>query len=275
MSGDRSATNARPLAVVTGASSGIGADLAGLLAAAGHDLVLVARRTDRLLELAERLAAAHGVTCIPLTVDLARGDECDRLLAALERDRMRLSILVNNAGFGTHGFFHETPRERSLEMIDVNCRALTHLTSGVLPWMVANTSGRILNVASVAAFQPGPLMAVYYASKAYVLSFSEALSNECEGTGVTVTAVCPGPTITEFTAAAGFIPHSNTGAPPMSSEDVARISFNAMMRGTRREVTGRRNKFVALVSRLLPRGALLRIVRGIQERRWHGTRVTP
>lgn len=257
-----------PLAVVTGASSGIGADIAELLATAGYDLVVIARSLDRLSELADRLAATYGVTCAPLTADLSRASECDRVIATLAADKGRLSILVNNAGFGSHGFFHELPLERDLEMIDVNCRALTHLTKGVLPWMITNRQGRILNVASVASFQPGPLMAVYYATKAYVLSFSEALSNECEGTGVTVTAACPGPTVTEFSRAAGFRSTAPTsGAPAMSSKVVARLSVNAMMRGARVEVTGSRNKLVVFMSRLLPRRVVLRAVRAIQERR--------
>jgi len=258
----------RPLALVTGASSGIGSDLAELLAAAGFDLVLTARRKDRLSELAERLSRTHGVTCTPMTADLALASECDRVIASLENDQRRLAVLVNNAGFGSHGFFHDIPAERDLEMIDVNCRALTHLTKGVLPWMIENGSGRILNVASVAAFQPGPLMAVYYATKAFVLSLSEALSNECEGTGVTVTASCPGPTVTEFGQAAGFTRDAPTsGAPAMTSQVVARLSFDAMMRGARVEVTGSRNKLVVFMSQLLPRGFVLRTVRAIQERR--------
>ncbi|MEP7345493.1 MAG: SDR family oxidoreductase [Gemmatimonadaceae bacterium] len=258
----------RPLALVTGASSGIGSDLAELLAVAGYDLVLTARRLDRLSELADRLAAAHGVTCTPLAADLVRASECDRVIAFLSPDKKRFSILVNNAGFGSHGFFHEISLEIDLEMIDVNCRALTHITKGVLPWMIANRQGRVLNIASVAAFQPGPLMAVYYASKAFVLSLSEALSNECAGTGVTVTASCPGPTVTEFAGAAGFRSDAPTsGAPAMSSKVVAQLSFDAMMRGARVEVTGSRNKFVAFMSRLLPRRFVLSTVRSIQEKR--------
>ena len=258
----------RPLAVITGASSGIGMEVAELLAAAGYDLVVNARRRDRLAALAARLSAAYGVTCTPLTADLAQASECERVIATLATEKARLKILVNNAGFGSQGFFHELPSERDLAMIDVNCRALTHLTKGILPWMIANRDGRILNVASVASFQPGPLMAVYYASKAYVLSLSQALSNECKGTGVTVTASCPGPTVTEFSGAAGFGHAAPTsGAPAMSSKVVARLSVDAMMRGARVVVTGSRNKFVVATSRLLPQAVLLRVVRAIQERR--------
>lgn len=258
----------RSLAVVTGASSGIGTDLAELLAEAGYDLLLTARRLDRLGELADRLSVSHAVTCTSFAADLASPAEVQRLIEALAPDRSRLAILVNNAGFGTHGFFHDIPTDRDLEMIDVNCRALVQLTKSVLPWMIANRSGRILNIASVASFQPGPLMAVYYASKAFVLSLSEALANECQGTGVTVTAACPGPTTTEFGVAAGFHADAPTsGAPAMTSSAVARLSFDAMMRGTRVEVTGIRNRIVVAFSRLLPRGFVLRTVRAIQERR--------
>jgi short-subunit dehydrogenase len=259
---------ARELAVVTGASSGIGLDLAHLLARDGYEVVLVARREDRLRELAAALERDHGGVARVLTANLASRDDRERLVGLLAPDRDRLAILVNNAGFGTHGYFHETPLDRELEEIEVNCAALTHLTKRVLPWMLANRRGRILNVASVASFQPGPLMAVYYASKAYVLSLSEALSNETEGTGVTVTASCPGPTRTEFTRAAGISPRARTsGAPPMTSREVAEISYRAMMQGKRVEVTGLRNKIVIGMGRFLPRGVLLRGVRRIQEAR--------
>lgn len=256
------------LAVVTGASSGIGFDLALCAAAAGYDLCVIARRGDRLDELATRVQSEYHMQCRVLVADLSRHDECERVVSELEGDRARLEILINNAGFGSHGYLHEVPLAHDLAMIDVNCRALTHLTKRLLPWMLANHRGRILNIASVASFQPGPLMAVYYASKAFVLSLSEALSNECEGTGVTVTASCPGPTVTEFTRAAGIAKGArSSGAPPMTSAEVARISFDAMMRGTRVLVTGSRNKFVVLMSRLLPRGYVLRKVRSIQEAR--------
>jgi short-subunit dehydrogenase len=261
-------TTPRPLAVVTGASSGIGRDLADLLAGGGHDLVLIARRQERLDELGAELSAAHGIECRSLVADLATPDECERCVAFLAPDAARLRVLVNNAGFGTHGFFHEIPVARDRAMIDVNCSAMVHLTKRILPWMRANGAGRILNMASVSAFQPGPLMAVYYASKAFVLSLSEALSNECEGTGVTVTVSCPGPTVTEFTRVAGIRPGARTsGAPPMTSIDVARLSYEAMMKGKRVEITGTRNKIVIFFSRFLPQSYVLSTVRAIQEKR--------
>ena len=166
--------------------------------------------------------------------------------------------------------------ERELEIIEVNVAALTHLAKIVLPGMLARGHGRIINVSSVAAFQPGPLMTVYYASKAYVQSFSEALAEEVSGTGVTVTALCPGPTITEFHAHAGI--HADApmaGAPPMSSRDVAEAGYRGATRGKRVVVTGLRNKFVVVANRFVSRKRMTKLVRRLQERRREFARARP
>ena len=258
----------RPIAIVTGASSGIGRDFAELFAHDGHDLIVVARRRDALEALARELADRYGIGCDPFPADLGRRLERERLAARMRSVDDRIVALVNNAGFGTHGYFHETELERELDMIELNVAALTHLTKLVLPGMLARRVGRIINVSSVAAFQPGPLMAVYYASKAYVQSFSEALAEEVEGTGVTVTAVCPGPTITEFQTSAGIHPQApSSGAAPMTSREVAEAAYRAASLGKRVVVTGFKNKMIVFANRILSRRRMTGLVRRVQERR--------
>ena len=253
----------RPLAIITGASEGLGRDLAGLYASDGHDLVLIARREALLADVAQELESAYGVTCQVVPVDLARPEERSWLLRRLEPERGRVVALVNNAGLGALGPFDEISPDRLQLQIDVNVSALTHLSRGVLPWMRANGVGHVMNLASVAAFTPGPLMAVYYASKAYVLSLSEALHNEYRGSGVTVTAVCPGPTATGFQRVAGVLSGSG-GTPAMSSFDVAKIAYRGSRAGKRVVITGRRNQLAALAARHLPRAIMLRVVRRLQ-----------
>jgi uncharacterized protein len=266
----------RPLAIVTGASSGIGRDFADLYAHDGHDLLLIARRRDALESLARSLRDRYGIICDAFPADLARRLDREHLAARIRSVDDRVVALVNNAGIGTHGYFRETDIERELEIIEVNIAALTHVTKMVLPGMLARHQGRIVNVSSVAAFQPGPLMAVYYASKAYVQSFSEALAEEVAGTGVTVTALCPGPTLTEFQTQSGLRSDAPTvGAPPMTSRDVAEAGYRAANRGKRVVVTGLRNKVVVLANRLLSRRRMTRLVRRLQERRRSASRGTP
>jgi uncharacterized protein len=268
MSSQSAAGASRPLAVITGASEGIGRDLAALYAAAGHDVAIVARREALLQQLARELEERHGVRCLIVVADLARREECERLVALVEPERARVVALVNNAGLGSLGWFHETPLERDLTQIDLNVSALTHLTKRMLPWLRANGRGHVMNVASVASFQPGPLMAVYYATKAYVLSFSEALANECQGTGVTVTAVCPGPTTTGFRRQAHVPPNApGGGTPPMTSRAVAELAFHGTRAGKPVVITGLRNRVAAFFGRHLPRGMTAGVVRRVQEAR--------
>lgn len=258
----------RPLAVVTGASSGIGRELADRLAARGYDLVLVARREDRLLQLAEALHAAHGAHCQPVVSNLARTDERERLCQRLGRERERLQVLVNNAGFGTHGYFHETDLDRELELMAVNCGAPVHLTKRVLPWMLDRRRGYILNIGSVAGFTPGPVMAMYYASKAFLLSFSEALWEECRGTGVNVSIACPGPVRTEFQQVAGLAASARTSSgPPIPVGQVADEAIEGLFAGERVVIPGTRNQLAALMARYAPRERVLKTVHRIQDER--------
>lgn len=184
--------------LITGASAGLGAEFARQYAARGDDLILVARRADRLDELARELAAKHGIRAEVIATDLAAADAAGTLLAEVTKRGLRVDILINNAGFGARGDFTELDLATQTRMIDLNCRTLVALCHEVLPGMIARGSGGILNVASTAAFQPGPWMAVYYATKAFVLSFSEGLHEEVKAKGVRVAALCPGATKTEF-----------------------------------------------------------------------------
>lgn len=256
----------RPLVVITGASGGIGHDLAACYAAGGWDLFLVARSADRLEALAHELEAAHGIACTVHAADLADREACDRLVAAVAPERVRLRALVNNAGLGALGAFHEADPSLVERQLQVNVVALTVLTRAMLPWLLAQDAGHVMNLASVAAFTPGPLMAVYYASKAYVLSLSEALHVECAGTGVTVTAVCPGPTTTGFQRAAGVVSGSG-GPPPMTSRAVAEQAWRGALAGRRVVIVGARNRLAALLARHLPHPLMLGVIRRLQERR--------
>lgn len=262
----------RPIAVVTGASSGIGAEVADVLAARGYGIVAIARREARLRELCARIAAAGG-ECRVLPADLSLAAERERIIAELAPNASAIEVLVNNAGFGTHGYFTETDLSRELELIDVNCAAVVHLTKGILPWMLNRRRGFVMNVASLAAFQAGPLMALYYASKAFVLSFSEALSEECDGTGVVVSALCPATVATEFQSAAGLAPSARPAyASNLSARDVARIGLDGMFAGRRIVVPGARPRAVLFLKRFFPRRAAVRAVRRIQEARRRETR---
>lgn len=262
------APGSRDTALVTGASSGIGLELSTLLARDLHDLVLVARSRDRLEAIARGLTEEFGVAVTILESDLARPETPAEIARELDERKLTIDILVNNAGFGVYGPFAETSIAKELEMIQVNAAALTHLTKLLLPGMLQRRRGRILNVASTAAFQPGPLMAVYYATKAYVLSFSEALANELAGTGVTVTALCPGPTVTEFQKQAGMGETLLFHSPlVMKVQDVARAGYDGMMRGKTLVIPGLANLALVEALRVTPRRLVTAIARRIQETR--------
>lgn len=258
----------RPVALVTGASAGIGRELAKLLAADRHDLVLVARRADDLRALADELAAAHGVTAHALPADLADPAAPPRLFDEVAAKGLAVEVLVNNAGFGALGPFADADLGRMLAMIQVNVTALTHLTGLFLPGMRQRGRGRILNLGSTAAFQPGPLMAVYYATKAYVLSFSEAVAKELEGTGVTVTCLCPGPTRTEFGDVANMAGTALFSGPNvMAAGPVAAAGYRGMMRGRRLVIPGLANRLLVFGERFVPRAAVLGLVKRFQQKR--------
>jgi len=247
--------------MITGASSGIGLELARCFAADGSRLVLVARKGNVLEALAAELRKTHKIQTQVFTADLAHPESPARLLAHLQSAGLKVDVLVNNAGFGAQGKFAELPLGRQLEMLQVNITSLTHLTGLLLPGMIERRRGGILNVASTAAFQPGPGMAVYYATKAYVLSFSEALAEELTGTGVTVTAVCPGPTTTNFGTAANMHTLGLVKKVSMSAEAVACQGHRAFRSGKAVVINGFRNAFPAFLVRLLPRAVVRKIAR--------------
>ncbi len=247
-------------ALITGASAGLGEQFARLFARDGISLVLVARREDRLQRLKSELESDFGVEVNVIPQDLTLPDSVSRVLGFLERRQIEIEYLVNNAGFGQSGGFSDVSSKLNLEQIDLNVRSLTELTRRLLPSMIRNRSGRILNVGSTAGDQPGPFMAVYYASKAYVNSFSEALHYELKGTGVTVTLSCPGPTLTEFAEVSNVANKKLFQMNAMTSDLVARQAYRAMMKGARRITHGARNKVGSQISRLSPRSAVLRIV---------------
>lgn len=245
--------------VITGASSGIGAELARAFAARGYPLVLTARRHERLEALAAEIQEAHGVPVEIMALDL-EDREAPRDLAEMLHDRgIAVYTLVNNAGFGLRGNFATLPHERQIAMIDLNVTALTALCRLMLPGMIERGRGGILNVASTAAFQAGPYMAVYYATKAYVLSLSEALHEEAKPHGVTVTALCPGPTESEFAATADLEQSKLFKRGAMSSAEVARIGVQGYEAGRAIVVAGASNRVGTLGAKLFPRFLTRRI----------------
>jgi uncharacterized protein len=257
-------------ALVTGASAGLGRELARLFAKDGHDVVLVARRRDRLDALAKELAAAFGVKATVIAADLGDRAAPSAIADELRARGMAVDFLVNNAGFGTCGAFERSELSRELEMVDVNIRALMQLTRLFLPDMLARKRGRILNIASVAGFVPGPYMATYYASKAFVLSFTEALSSELAGTGVTATASCPGPTATEFGSVAGSAKTKLFERRVAQAEQVARHAYKAMLEGKVVAISGFMNKLIAWSVRISPRATLRSIAAGLNRNRKKG-----
>ncbi|HKH81505.1 MAG TPA: SDR family oxidoreductase [Methylovirgula sp.] len=254
----------RQTALVTGASSGIGLELCRGLAERGFDLILVARNEARLTALSEEVSTQHAVTAKPLVFDLAEPGAPQQIYDKLKTQGTRIDVLVNNAGFGAHGAFAALPLQRQLEMIAVNITALTALTRLFLPDMLERRQGKILNLASMTAFQPGPNMAVYYASKSYVLSLSEALAEELVGTGVSVTCLCPGATKTGFAATAEMEGSLIFRIAPMDARSVARQGIAAMLAGKRLLVPGVLNRMMVFSVRLAPRALVPKIVKQLQ-----------
>lgn len=255
--------------IVTGASEGIGAELARVFAANGRHVTLVARRRDRLEALADEIAAGGAPRPLVVELDLTAEAALDTLGEALAQAGLAPEILVNNAGFGLIGRAAELDAVEQLAMIDLNIRALTALTLRFLPSIIA-ARGAILNVASVASFIPGPGFAIYYASKAYVRSFSEALAEELRPRGVRVTALCPGPVLTGFQGRAGFALTGGMKAMTpalLPAEEVARQGYEALLRGRRVIVPGLVNKIVVLLGRAAPRAILLPLLARAQQAR--------
>lgn len=257
-------TKSPPTAFITGASSGIGLELARLFAQHGYNLVLLARNRAQLHEIA---ATMSGISVHVIAKDLAHPRAPQEVFDELQEKNIAVDVLVNNAGFGQHGKFSEIALETELEMIQLNVTALTALTHLLLPAMLARRSGKIMNVASTAAFQPGPLMAVYYATKAYVLSFSEAIANELRGSGVTVTCLCPGATETNFARRADMENSRLFRMGAMDAKQVAQAGFDGLMKGTTLVIPGTKNKILAQSVRFGPRKLVTAIARSIQEKR--------
>jgi short-subunit dehydrogenase len=247
--------------LVTGASSGIGADLARSLARRGHGVVLVARRSQRLEELARELADAHGVRAEVLACDLSDAEARSTLVDRIAELGLTVDVLVNNAGFGSGGRFQELDPEREVQMVRLNAEAVVDLCGRYVPGMVRAGSGAILNVASIAAFQPLPRQATYSATKAFVVTFSDAVHADLRGTGVTVTCLCPGPVETEFSDTAG-IQDAAEGLPSLfwsQSADVAEESVKGLEQGKRQVIPGALNRASALGGQHAPRGLFLRL----------------
>lgn len=246
-------------AVVTGASSGIGKEFARLFAADGHGVVLVARRKEELEVLARELSATHGVPAIVIACDLGERGSAARVFEAVRGQEAEVEFLVNNAGFGSNGAFVEQDIERELQMIDVNVKALVELTHLFLPSMLNRRKGHILNIGSTAGFQPGPFMATYYASKAFVNSFSEALAFELKGTGVSVTLSCPGATATEFSSSSGSDNTALFRASVADAASVAREAYRAMRAGKSSIIHGFKNQASVQALRVSPHSLVIAI----------------
>lgn len=260
-------TSPRPITIVTGASAGIGMALARVFARHGHELALVARREERLHALADEIAASGAPRPIVIAADLLKPGAARQIGDALVAQGAEPQFVVNNAGFGLVGLSASLDRDEQLQMVDLNVRALTELSLAYIDSLARNRGG-LLNVGSMAGFLPGPGMAVYYATKAYVLSFSEALHSELKPRGIKVAVLCPGPVPTEFAARAGV--KGGTLAPSIltqSADDVAEAGYRGLMGGHRTIVPGVLNKLITMLIRLIPRRIILGIVDSRQTRR--------
>jgi uncharacterized protein len=257
----------RKVALITGASAGLGEQFARCFARDGHDVILVARTAARLEALASKLEQEHQVKAHVLAADLARPEEPQRVFDEVRSRQLEVEFLVNNAGFGSNGPFLEQDLAREAEMVEVNCTALLKLTHLFARPMRERRSGRILNVASTAGFQPGPFMATYYATKAFVLSFSEALAHELQGSGVTVTCHCPGATHTEFAARAGNDKSRLFQRPGViaKASDVAEDAYAAMMKGRVLAIHGVLNWFGTAAVRFTPRAMVRSIAANLNQ----------
>ena len=251
--------------LITGASSGIGKALATTAARNGHNLILVARSKDALTALARSLTERYDVYAEVIACDLTDPKSPQEVHQITRRKNLTVDTLINNAGFGDYGAFVDADRSTQLRMIDLNTRALTELTHLFLPGMVERKDGRIMNVGSIASFLPGPLMSVYFASKAYVLSFSEALATELRGSGVIVTCLCPGSTKTDFGESAHVSKNHSTRTSHVTPDHIAAFGWDAMQRGKVVAVYGTGNKISIILSKFLPRGVVARLVEYIQK----------
>ncbi|MEH2395264.1 MAG: SDR family oxidoreductase [Nostoc sp.] len=253
-------------ALITGAASGIGYQLTQIFARHSYNLVLVDKNEEKLHEIVDEFPQKFGIFVKIFAKDLSIPTSPEEIFTELQQASIKIDMLINNAGFSTYGAFNETDLTIELKMLQLNIGSLTHLTKLFLKDMIEQNYGKILNVASSAAFQPGPLMAVYFATKAYVLSFSEAIANELEGTGVSVTVLCPGPPASEFKQIAGMedskIAHIKR---MMETETVAKIGYRGLMTNKTVVVPGMRNKILTESVRFTPRNLVTKVVRSMQE----------
>lgn len=250
--------------LITGASGGIGLELARCFAADHYDLVLTSRDEEKLRLAAQMLEQEYSASVTTLAFDLSQPGSASQLFAELQQKQIEISALVNNAGFGDYGFFADCELEKQEQMIAVNIAALTQLTRLFLPAMIGRKSGHILNLASTAAFFPGPLMSVYFASKAYVLSFSQALSNELQNSGVTCSCLCPGPTQTDFQNRAAMRQSRLMQGAMMDAKTVAQIGYDGLNKGRNLIVAGRWNRILIQAQRIFSQKQLAKIIRGAQ-----------
>jgi short-subunit dehydrogenase len=255
----------RKYALITGASSGIGLELAKLFARNGYGLILVGRERTTLERVGRELSRTHGVPHRAIAKDLIRSGAAEEIFDEIIRASIHVDVMVNSAGVGTYSCFAESDLEAELAMMQLNMVSLTHLTKLCLNEMLARGEGKILNVASTAAFQPGPLMAVYFATKAYVLSFSEALANELNGSGITVSVLCPGPTHSRFQQRAGMQGSRLFHRGVMDAATVAAIGYRGLMRGTTIIVPGFVNRLLTFAVRIAPRRLVAGLVRILLE----------
>jgi short-subunit dehydrogenase len=253
--------------LITGAASGIGLALAREFAKHGHDLILTSRVDSELEHVATDLTSKYNVQVGIIAADLKDEEAPQRIFDAVQREGAAIDILVNNAGLGFRGKFWEIPLEDELAIVRINIEAVIRLTHLFLPQMINRNSGRILNTASIAGFEPGPLLAVYHASKAFVLSMTEALATELEETKITVTALCPGPTDTDFFPKAGMVEtKAFQKAHVMAPQEVAEIGYRALMRGDRTVVAGASNKALVFARRFMTEGAQAKMNKKFYER---------
>jgi uncharacterized protein len=255
-------------ALITGASGGIGKELAKIFARNGNNLVLVARNSNELKQLASELGQKHNISAKWMAHDLSQPNKPQEIYDQLKKQGIQIDYLINNAGFGHFGYFTKTDWAKEEQLINLNMLALTHMTKLFVKDMITRGYGKIMNVSSTAAFQPGPLMAVYYASKAYVQSFSEALANETKGTGVSVTALCPGPTKSGFEKAAALEESKLFKQLKLASaQDVAEYGFKKMMNGQTVAIHGTLNKIMIAVVKVLPKKIVIHLVRKLSEKK--------
>lgn len=248
-------------ALITGASSGIGYEFSKLFAEAGYNLVLVARNKQKLKQLADELEGKFGTSVMSISKDLSASTAPQEIFDGLQQESIHIDILVNNAGFNVYGSFSETDLMEELQMVQVNLVSLTHLTKLFLPGMLIKGYGKILNVGSTGSFGPGPFNAVYCATKSFVLSFSEAIAEELQGTGITVTALCPGATKTEFFKRANMANINLLKRGVMDAKTVAEIGYNSVMKGENVVIAGTYNKLMIFLTRFMPRDMITKMVK--------------